>query len=63
MILKIGKKYEKFEFFSYFELLFLFFFFFVKMIPGISTGNLYGVYVEIFKTKLGKKVLIYQSNV
>ena len=36
---------------------------FVKMIPGSSTGNLYGVYMEIFKTKLGKKVLIYQSNV
>ena len=29
---------------------------FVKMIPGSSTGNLYGVYMEIFKTKLGKKL-------
>jgi hypothetical protein len=25
------------------------------MIPGSSTGNLYGVYMVIFKTKLGKK--------
>ena len=30
----------------------------VKMIPGSTTGNFYGVYMEIFKTKLGKKILI-----
>ena len=28
------------------------------MIPGSTTGNFYGVYMEIFKTKLGKKILI-----
>ena len=25
------------------------------MIPGSTTGNFYGVYMEMFKTKLGKK--------
>ena len=27
----------------------------VRMIPGSTTGNFYGVYMEMFKTKLGKK--------
>ena len=27
----------------------------VRMIPGSTTANFYGVYMEIFKTMLGKK--------
>ena len=27
----------------------------VRMIAGSTTGNFYGVYMEVFKTKLGKK--------
>ena len=35
----------------------------VRMIPGSTTENFYGVYMEIFKTKLGKKILISLLNV